>query len=93
MTAHLSFSGFEEQKPESPWLFKNLQGPKDVDQVSFCLTCSSYLSDPECGFCFPTAKLKRNEHCHCSIIPFSHPFLYMHFDRAFPQNGDHLPSL
>lgn len=58
MTAHLSFPGWEEQKPKSPWLLKNLQDSKDEDQVSFCLTHSSCLSDPECDFSFATAKLK-----------------------------------
>lgn len=58
VTAHLSFSGFEEQKLESPWLFKNLQDPKSADQVSFCLMCSSCVSDTECGFFFATAELK-----------------------------------
>lgn len=58
MTAHLSFPGWEEQKPKSLWLFKNLQDPKGEDQVSFCLTHSSCLSDPECDFSFATAKLK-----------------------------------
>lgn len=44
MTAHLSFSGFEEQKPKFPWLFKNLKDPGGVDQVSFCLAAFQTLN-------------------------------------------------
>lgn len=88
----LEITGCEEQKQQSPLLFKNFQDAEVEDQVS-CLTCSSFPPDPEHDFTFAPAKPKWNEQCLCKIAPFSHSFLHMHFGRALPWDGADLPSL